>query len=165
MQETWLAIVQGLDRFEGRSSLKTWMYRILINRARTRGVAEHRTVPVSALHHDNDPAGAGDRFFERGHRWAGHWADPPQPWSDVPSEGVLHDETRRVVEGTISVMVPAQRDVIRLRDIEGWTAEEVCDAMGLSQVNQRVLLHRARTKVRAALERHLSAADIAMGTV
>ena len=155
-QETWLAVIEGIDRFEGRSSLKTWIFRILVNRARTRGVRESRTRPLSSLESDeaDEPAVSADRFLERGHRWAGHWARPPEPWSDVPADHLAETETMQVIAETVKAMAPQQRQVITLRDVAGWSSEEVRGLLGLTDVNQRVLLHRARAKVRAALERH-----------
>ncbi len=161
VQETWLAVLEGLGRFEGRASLKTWIFRILINRAKTRGVREHRSIPVSAFEHTDDDADDGpsvdpDRFLPGHHRWGGHWSSPPTPWSDVPAEHLAGKETILVVEETIRGLPVSQRRVITLRDVEGWTAEEVCDLLDLTEGNQRVLLHRARSRVRSALERHLA---------
>jgi len=160
VQETWLAVVSGLDRFEGRSSLKTWMFRILVNRAKTRGTREHRSIPFSSMEDDRSeedgPAVDPDRFSRRDHRWAGHWSQPPEPWNDLPATKAIGAETRAVIERTIETLPVSQRRVITLRDIEGWTSEEVCDLLDLSEGNQRVLLHRARSKVRAALERHFA---------
>jgi RNA polymerase sigma-70 factor (ECF subfamily) len=159
VQETWLAVLRGLDRFEGRASLKTWIFRILVNQARTRGVKEQRSVPLSSVapsFDDDGPTVPAERFLESGHRWAGGWAAPPQPWSDVPAERLLDHETRQVIESAIATLPTQQREVITLRDVEQWTSDEVCDLLGLSEGNQRVLLHRARAKVRARLERHVA---------
>ena len=157
VQETWLAVLNGIDRFEGRSSLKTWMFRILSNLAQTRAQREGRTLPFSALARPGivpDPAVEPDRFLDSEHpRWPGHWASPPQPWA--PEERLLARETREVIERAIEQLPAPQRAVISLRDVEGWSAEEVCNALDVSETNQRVLLHRARSKVRAALESHL----------
>jgi RNA polymerase sigma-70 factor (ECF subfamily) len=167
VQETWLAVLEGLDRFEGRSSLKTWMFRILINRAKTRGVREHRSVPVSAFERtdrdedDDGPAVDPDRFFRPDHRWGGHWAKAPERWSDLPADQLTGKETLTVVEETIRGLPVQQRRVISLRDVEGWTSEEVCDLLDLTEGNQRVLLHRARSRVRGALERHLAGPGVA----
>ena len=159
VQETWLAVLSGVDRFEGRSSLKTWIFRILVNRAKTRGVREQRSVPFSSLPRDGSeeegPAVSPGRFLGDGHRWAGHWARPPEPWTDVPAAKAIDHETRAVIEATIESLPIQQRRVITLRDVEGWTSEEVCEALGLTEGNQRVLLHRARASVRAALEGYL----------
>jgi RNA polymerase sigma-70 factor (ECF subfamily) len=159
-QETWLGVLKGLDRFEGRSSLRTWIFRILTNIAKTRGQRERRTVPFSALERpDAVPEAAvdADRFLPPDHeRWPGHWASRPEPW---PEERLLAAETRAVVERAIDELPPAQRAVISLRDIEGWSSEEARNALGISETNQRVLLHRARSKVRQALEDYLTEAQ------
>jgi RNA polymerase sigma-70 factor (ECF subfamily) len=156
-QETWLAVIQGIDRFEARSSFKTWLFRILVNRARTRGVREHRTVPFASLSAElegDEASVEADRFHPDGHRVAGHWSSPPAAWSGLPEEQLLAGETLGVVRETVQQLPPAQRTVLELRDIEGWSSSEVAEIMEISEGNQRVLLHRARVKVRAALERH-----------
>jgi RNA polymerase sigma-70 factor (ECF subfamily) len=150
-QETWLAVLQGIDRFEERSSLKTWLFRILTNRAKTRGIREGRSLPFSALEAE-EPAVEPERFHGGAHAWPGHWAAPP---TGFPEERLLAGETREVIERAIEALPPTQRAVISLRDIEGWSADEVCNALTLSETNQRVLLHRARSAVRAALEQYL----------
>jgi RNA polymerase sigma-70 factor (ECF subfamily) len=159
VQETWLAVVKGLERFEERSTLKTWLFRILTNRAKTRGEREARSVPFSAAAladaSGDEPAVDADRFQRRSDPYPGHWAAPPARWETLPDERLLSQETLRLVHEAVDMLPPAQREVIRLRDIEGWEADEVCDLLGLSHGNQRVLLHRARSKVRAALERYL----------
>ena len=150
VQETWLAVLTGIERFEGRSSLKTWLFRILTNKGKTRGQREGRTLPFSSLASDGDEdqtAVAVERFAR-----GGAWATPPR---GVPEERLLAGETRARVEQAISALPPNQRAVITLRDVEGLSAEEACNVLGLSETNQRVLLHRARAKVRAALERYL----------
>lgn len=160
VQETWIGVLNGIDRFEGRSSLKTWIFRILTNIAKTRGQREGRTVPFSALERpDAVPEAAvdADRFRPADdERWPGHWASRPEPW---PEERLLAAETREVVERAIEQLPPAQRAVISLRDVEGWSAEEARNALGVSETNQRVLLHRARSKVRQALENYLAEAQ------
>jgi RNA polymerase sigma-70 factor (ECF subfamily) len=153
--ETWLAVLEGIDRFEGRSSLKTWIFRILTNRAKTRAVRERRTLPMSAFEPERiqEPALGADRFRDWDDpRWPGHWAVPPTPW---PDDRVLAAETREKLAEAIEALPGTQRAVISLRDLEGWSPEEVCNALGLSETNQRVLLHRARSKVRKALEDYL----------
>ena len=150
-QDTWLAVIEGIDRFEGRSSLKTWLFRILTNRAKTRGIREGRTLPFSSLE-PADPAVESERFNGADHNWPGHWAAPPRAF---PQERLIAAETREVIERAIAALPPTQRTVISLRDIEGWSAEEVCNALTLTETNQRVLLHRARSAVRAALEQYL----------
>lgn len=152
-QETWLAVIHGIGRFEGRSSLKTWIFSILVNRARSRGTRERRTVPMSSL--GDGPAVEPDRFIADNLRWAGHWCSPPVPWSQEPSERLIAKETVRVVARAIEELPPQQRTVVTLRDVEGWAAAEVCDLLALSEGNQRVLLHRGRSRVRSQLERHL----------
>jgi RNA polymerase sigma-70 factor (ECF subfamily) len=146
--DTWLAVVTGLERFEGRSSLKTWLFRILTNKAKTRGQREARTRPFSAF--DGDEEGTAvdvDRFARDG-----HWVAPP---SGVPEERLLAGEAQAVVDEAIAALPPNQRAVITLRDVEGLSAEEACNVLGLSETNQRVLLHRARAKVRSAFEEYL----------
>jgi RNA polymerase sigma-70 factor (ECF subfamily) len=156
VQETWIGVFNGIDRFETRSSLKTWIFRILTNIAKTRGQREGRTVPFSALERpDAVPEAAvdSDRFLPPDHeRWPGHWASKPEPW---PEERLLAAETRELVDRAIEQLPPAQRAVISLRDVEGWSSEETRNALGVSETNQRVLLHRARSKVRQALEDYL----------
>ena len=162
VQEAWLGVLPLLDRFEGRSSLKTWVLRIVSNRAKTRAVRERRTVPFSALAGGNleadEPAVEPDRFLPAGHRWAGHWASPPASWREVPEELLLSQETMAEVERAVATLPAAQRAVLVLRDVEGLSAAEACQLLGLTEGNQRVLLHRARSKVRATLERYLDAA-------
>ena len=154
VQETWLAVITGIDRFEARSSLKTWIYRILMNKARTRGVREHRSVPFSSLEDDSITSGfSPDRFRPADDpTWPGHWSAPPRPWQEQPHERLQASETLAAVREAIEQLPPAQRQVISLRDIDGWSSEEVCNVLSLSQTNQRVLLHRARAKVRLSLE-------------
>jgi RNA polymerase sigma-70 factor, ECF subfamily len=150
-QETWLGVLNGLDRFEGRSSLKTWIFRILVNRAKTRGERESRSVPFSSLEGgDGGPSVDPDRFVE-----AGAWASPPRSWEGEPEGRLLAGEARQVIDAAIETLPTAQRQVITLRDIEGLDAAEVVDVLDISDGNQRVLLHRARSKVRQALEDYL----------
>jgi RNA polymerase sigma-70 factor (ECF subfamily) len=158
-QDTWLAVLTGIDRFEGRASFKTWLFRILANKARTRWTRDRRALPFSSLAGD-DPDGAADpsvepeRFFGPGHRWAGHWTAYPQRWAAIPEDRLMARETLDVVRDTIAQLPPRQRQVIVLRDVEGWEPEDVCDALEISDGNHRILLHRARSRVRAALERY-----------
>jgi RNA polymerase sigma-70 factor, ECF subfamily len=154
-QETWLGVVKGLDRFEGRSSLRTWIMRILVNTALGRGGREARTVPFSSLGDEHEPAVEVDRFRPPGAAFAGHWNAYPADWSSLPEEALLGRETLDVAKREIEELPDAQRAVITMRDVAGCSSEEVCDVLDVSAVNQRVLLHRARSKVRAALERHL----------
>jgi RNA polymerase sigma-70 factor (ECF subfamily) len=161
VQETWLAALTGLDRFEGRSSLKTWLFRILANRARTRAVREARSLPFSALTAaeagEDEPAVDPDRFLDPD--GPSPWAAPPADWRALPEERLLAAETLDRVARAIEALPPVQREVIRLRDVEGWSAPEVAEALEISDGNQRVLLHRARAKVRAALEGYLLEGD------
>lgn len=156
VQETWLGVLQGLRRFEGRSSLKTWIFRILTNCARTRAQREGRSVPFSSLaefqQDDNEPAIEPERFRTAETEWPGGWLRAPRHWDEVPEERVLSQETRAHLWKAIEALPANQRTVITLRDIEGWDSEEVCRFLDISEANQRVLLHRARTKVRRALE-------------
>ncbi|HET8593174.1 MAG TPA: sigma-70 family RNA polymerase sigma factor, partial [Solirubrobacterales bacterium] len=157
VQETWLAVLNGIDRFEGRSSLKTWLFRILTNRAKTRGERDARSLPFSALAsaeaERDEPAVDPDRFLGPDSTNPGAWAAPPRAW---PEDRVLAGETLRVIESAIDMLPEAQRTVIRLRDVEGWSPMEVAEALEITGGNQRVLLHRARSRVRAALEDYLS---------
>jgi RNA polymerase sigma-70 factor (ECF subfamily) len=150
VQEAWLGVLKGLDRFEGRSSLRTWIYTIVANIARTRAVREARSLPLSSLASDDpddDQASVDpDRFVGEG-----HWSRPVEPWRQV-----LDAEARGVIDDAIAKLPPQQAQVIQLRDIEGWSSEDVRNVLDLSETNQRVLLHRARSKVRAALEEYLS---------
>jgi RNA polymerase sigma-70 factor, ECF subfamily len=160
VQETFLAVVQGIDRFEERSSLRTWMFRILVNRGRSRGERESRTRPFSSLANEldtDDPAVDPDRFLSGG-RWTGFWSAPPSA-ADLPEARVLAREAHDELLRTIEALPPNQRAVITLRDVHGLTAAEVCELLDLSEANQRVLLHRARSKTRAAVEQHLQRAD------
>ena len=145
VQEAWLGVLRGLDRFEGRSSLKTWIYRIVANVARTRAVREARSAPFSSFAGDDEPSVDPDRFVA-----AGDWASPIEPW-----QAVLDAEARAVIDRAIAGLPEQQRQVIELRDVQGWGSDEVRNVLELSETNQRVLLHRARSKVRAALEHYL----------
>jgi RNA polymerase sigma-70 factor (ECF subfamily) len=147
VQETWIAVFRSLDGFEGRSSLRTWICRILINTARRRAASEGRSLPFSAVMGDDEPPVDPARFQREG-QWAGHWVEFPVD----PAERVLGAEVREHIERAIAALRSPQREVLVLRDVEGWPAEEVCEALGLTPGNQRVLLHRARAKVRQALE-------------
>ena len=161
VQDTWIAVIEGIDRFEGRSSLKTWLYRILIYRAKARGERERRTVPLSSLQpeefDDSVPLVPANRFQPDGAPWPGHWATPPQRWDGDAEGRLLAGEAREVIEAAIARLPVTQRDVITLRDIAQFGAAEVCDLLDVTEANQRVLLHRARSRVRAVLEDYLSA--------
>ncbi len=158
VQESWLGVLGGLDRFEGRSSLKTWILRITANRARTRGQREARSIPVSSLGGDDvegEPAVDPERFLGADHpQYPGGWAIPPRSWAGLPEERLLAAETLQQVRAAIAKLPPRQQEVILLRDIEGWEPDEVAEALDLTDGNQRVLLHRARSKVRGELENY-----------
>ncbi len=160
VQETWLAVIRGLDRFEERSSLKTWIFRILVNRAQSRGAREQRTTPFSSLpgfEEDQDsPTVDPDRFIGTGSAFAGYWNTPPSRFFELPEERLLAAETRALIDRSINELPDRQQQVIRLRDVEGWESDEVCESLGISEGNQRVLLHRARAHVRAELEAHFT---------
>jgi RNA polymerase sigma-70 factor (ECF subfamily) len=160
VQETWLGVIRGIHGFEERASLKTWIFRILTNTAKTRAERESRMVPLSALSaadsDSDEPAVDPDRFFDQQQaRWPGHWASPPARWDELPADHLEGRELLDAMKGVIEQLPSRQRQVIVLRDIEGWDAEEVCRVLELSEANQRVLLHRARSKVRQALEDQL----------
>jgi RNA polymerase sigma-70 factor, ECF subfamily len=150
--DTWLAVLEGIERFEGRSSLKTWIFRILVNTAITRGRKEVRSVPVSSLASD-DEDGAGPTVEPSRFGADGAWAAMPAEW---PEERLLSREAGEVIEGAIRDLPPRQEQVVTLRDVEGWSAAEVAGLLELSEANQRVLLHRGRAKVRAALDAYLA---------
>jgi RNA polymerase sigma-70 factor (ECF subfamily) len=158
VQEAWLGMLRGLDRFEGRSSLKTWLFRIVSNTAKTRAVREARTIPFSSFEEagDDEAAVPAERFHGPDHVYAGGWIAFPQPWSELPQAKLEAAETRALIARAIDSLPPAQRLVLTLRDVEGLAAEEVCNVLEVSETNQRVLLHRARSKVRAALESYLT---------
>lgn len=155
VQEAWLTVLRSLDRFERRSSLRTWVLGIVVNVARSRARVERRSVPL-------EPETAGPsvepaRFLPADHpRWPHHWAAEPIAWR-TPEEDLLAGETRRIMLEAIETLPPTQREVLVLRDVEGVPAADVCNVLGITDTNQRVLLHRARSRVRAALERHLAA--------
>jgi RNA polymerase sigma-70 factor (ECF subfamily) len=157
VQDTWLRVLGALDRFEGRSSLKTWVFRILVNTAKTRAQREGRVLPFSALNNPGripEAAVDPDRFRpEDDERYPGHWSAPPR---ELPEERLLAAETRALIAAAIDALPPTQAAVIRLRDVDGWSSEEVRNALDITEVNQRVLLHRARAKVRQALEDYLA---------
>lgn len=158
VQETWVAVVRSIDSFEERSSLMTWIYRILLNKVRTLAKREAKIIPFAAMGH----AGAGDPPAVDPERLIhpvsgpGHWANTPPRWENLPAERLVSAEVLDMIIDAISQLPMAQREVIELRDIQGRSAEEVCNTLGISSVNQRVLLHRARVAVRAMLEEYLT---------
>jgi len=154
VQEAWIGVLKGLHLFEGRSSLKSWIFKILVNCAKTRGIQELRAVPISALGDlaDEGPSVSPDRFRDDTERWPGHWSQPPEPW---PDERVESSEMLALVREALETLPEAQRTVMSLRDVDGWDSGEVCELLGISEGNQRVLLHRARSKVRAFVEEQL----------
>src|SRR3954465_1549961 len=159
LQDAWLGVLQGLERFEGRSSLKTWIISIVINIAQTRGAREARTVPFASLGPEHEAAAVEpERFRGAGDAFPGHWWAYPANWNERPEEVILGRETLEAVTKAIEQLPDAQRAVITMRDIAGCSPEEVCETLALTAGNQRVLLHRARSRVRAALERHLGGA-------
>jgi len=155
VQEAWLGVLQGIDRFEGRSSLKTWIFRIVTNIAISKAERERRSVPFSSLDAGDRPAVDPTRFRKPPDPYSGGWLFAPRDWSAVPEDRLLSRETLRCVAAAIGALPPNQRAVVTLHDVEGLTSEEICSLLSISQTNQRVLLHRARSRVRAALERYL----------
>lgn len=167
VQETWIAVLGGIHRFEGRSSLRTWMTRILLNIARTRGQREGRHVPFSAFVEpsaESEPSVAPDRFQRIGDRFPGGWVSFPERWDEQPEGRFLSTEGVDVARQAIASLPAVQREVVTLRDVEGWSSEEVSDALRITPGNQRVLLHRGRSKVRAALEAAMAGAIVSEGS-
>ncbi len=161
VQEAWLAVLKGIDRFEERSSFKTWISRIVMNIARTRGVRESRTVAFSdfadAEMEHSETAVDSARFRDATDEYPDHWSAAPRPWNADPETQLLTRETRKILDQAIEMLPKAQKLVITMRDVNGWSPEEVCNALGVSETNQRVLLHRARSKMRGVLENHFQA--------
>ncbi len=159
VQETWLGVLQGIHRFEGRSSLKTWIFTILANRARTRGERESRSVPFSALVSEeasgSDAAVDPEQFRDAADQWPGHWRTPLRKWGSSPESQLLSAEAMSHLQKAIDALPQAQKLVVNLRDVKEWSAEEVCNVLHITETNQRVLLHRGRSKVRRALESYL----------
>jgi RNA polymerase sigma-70 factor, ECF subfamily len=159
VQETWMGLLRGLDRFEARASIKTWLSRILVNRARTRGRRDRRSVPFSALIREEvetDQAAVDPARFRPANdpEWPGHWLMAPAE-DELPEQRLLAGELTARVRATVEALPAAQREVVTLRDIEGWSSDEVCSILNVSEGNQRVLLHRGRAKVRGALEEYM----------
>lgn len=162
VQDTWIGVLKGLDGFEGRASVKTWIFRILLNQAKTRGVKEQRTIPFASLagQEADEPFSAVDpsHFLPADHaEWPRHWATPLPRWDESPEQRLESRETMAAIRTAIDALPPVQRMVMTLRDVEGLDADEVCQALDITPGNQRVLLHRARSRVRTALEPHLAA--------
>lgn len=156
VQDAWIGVFNGIGRFEARSSLKTWIFRILTNTAKTRAQREGRSIPFSSITSpDGEDGGAVDpeRFLGSGERFPGHWGTPPRRWG--PDERLLSAEAQGVVDAAIAKLPPAQQAVITMRDVEDLDPEDVCNALDITETNQRVLLHRARSKVRQALEEYM----------
>lgn len=155
VQDTWLAVVTGIGRFQGRSALATWMFSILTNQAKSHSVRERRALPFSAVvsSAEDQPAVDPDRFQGVDGDWPGHWATPPRPWQK-PERRLLSLESRQRLREALAQLPERQRVIVALRDVEGLSADEVCDLMGLSPENQRVLLHRGRSRLRTALEEY-----------
>jgi RNA polymerase sigma-70 factor (ECF subfamily) len=163
VQDAWLGVLSGIHRFESRSSLKTWIFRILTNTAKTRAEREGRSLPFSSLAPDDlesgEPSVEPDRFLGDGERWASHWASSPRRFDELPEGKLISRETMGIVQKVVEALPEAQRIVLTMRDIVGFGSEDVCEALGISEVNQRVLLHRARTRVRQALEAYVEGAE------
>jgi RNA polymerase sigma-70 factor (ECF subfamily) len=159
VQEAWIGVLKGLRLFEGRSSLKSWIFRILVNCAKTRGMHDARAVPMAALEElaDEGPSVSPDRFRDDTERWPGHWSQPPEPWPDARVES---SEMFALVREALETLPEVQRTVMSLRDVDGWDSGEVCELLGVSEGNQRVLLHRARSKVRAFVEERLGSEEM-----
>ena len=157
VQDAWIGVLNGIDRFEGRSSLKTWIFRILTNIAKTRGEREGRTIPFSALASEEEEGASVDseRFLGPETRFPGHWSAQPDTWAGIPEERLVGAETLDLIRSEIDKLPPQQAVVVTMRDVDGFTSEEVCNALGISETNQRVLLHRARSKLRQALEDYM----------
>jgi RNA polymerase sigma-70 factor (ECF subfamily) len=165
VQEAWLGVLRGLATFEGRGSLRGWIFTIVVNRAKTRGVREARSVPFSALVRDeserDDPSVAADRFAGPGEEWPRHWRAEPESWGARPEERLMRRELRERIDAAIDALPPAQRTVVLLRDIAGQPTAEVCNVLELSETNARVLLHRARAKIRRSLDPYLAGGSLA----
>ena len=157
VQDAWVGVLQGLHRFEGRASLRTWIFRILVNIAKQRGVREGRSVAFASLAGDDldRPSFDPTAFLPAGDTWAGHWSTLPFDWRGVPEDRVDANELLAVIGRTLEALPPLQAEVLRLRDVAGWSTEDIRNALDLTDTNQRVLLHRARAKVRAAVEAYM----------
>lgn len=163
VQETWIAVLQGIDRFQERSSLRSWIFGILTNKAKTRGRRERRMLPLSMLVRaeasDEEAAVDPRRFAGRDEPWSGYWKTPPASWGSEAEQIVLAQETQELVASVIETLPPVQRVVVTLRDIEGWASSDVARQLEITPGNERVLLHRARTRIRAVLEEYVRVAN------
>lgn len=155
VQETWVRILGAIDAFEGRSSLRTWIYVILGNCARNRAEREGRYVSFTAQGYEPEPSVVAERFFPAEHpRWAGMWTTLVDGWQELPDDVLMSGEARTRITEAIEALPPNYATVFTLRDIEGWAGSDVCALLGITAENQRVLLHRARARIRAALEEY-----------
>jgi RNA polymerase sigma-70 factor, ECF subfamily len=166
VQETWICVLRGLNGFQGRSSLRTWIFRILENCAKKRARREGRSIPFSSVSgrngEANEPSVEPERFFDAAHpRWPRCWSSLVDDWADIPEDSLLWQEAMAVMQRELERLPANQRAVMTLRDVEGWPAHEVCSFLAITQANQRVLLHRARSRVRRAMERYLDEARLA----
>jgi RNA polymerase sigma-70 factor (ECF subfamily) len=156
VQDTWIGVLEGIDRFEGRSSIKTWIFKILTNKARTRGAQENRGLAflsLETIEGTDEPAVDPERFRPADDpQMPDSWANPPIPWAGAPEAHALNQEILRTLRDAIDTLPPRQRSILLLHDIEGWASHEICNVFNLTETNHRVLLHRARSKVRQALE-------------
>ena len=151
VQDTWLALLKGIDGFEGRSSLRTWLFRVLVNIAKTRGVREKRSTPVDLHVVADQPRVDPDRFRSDDVQWPGHWVRFPMPWRESPEHSLLSGEALDLVRRELARLPEQQRIVVSLRDVDGYDADEVCTLLDVTAANQRVLLHRGRARIREAL--------------
>jgi RNA polymerase sigma-70 factor (ECF subfamily) len=159
-QEAWLGVLQGLAQFQGRCTIKAWIFAIVANCAKSRGVRDRRTVPLSSVARNDDggPSVDPERFLDDGHpRWPGHWSQPPEAWDE---DALVSRETLEAIAAAMEKLPPMQRAVMTMRDVEGLGSDETCQVLGISEANQRVLLHRARSKMRKALESYLHEGEV-----
>ncbi len=159
VQDTWIALLKGIDGFEGRSSLRTWLFRVLVNIAKTRGVRDKRTTPFDVSAEDGAPTVHPQRFRPATDRWPGHWVRFPQTWIDSPERNLLAAEALALVQTELRRLPEQQALVVALRDVEGYDSNEVCALLELTAANQRVLLHRGRARIREALAGYFEAAS------
>ncbi|MEU6070762.1 sigma-70 family RNA polymerase sigma factor [Streptomyces sp. NPDC047082] len=161
VQDTWLAVLAGLDGFQERSALRTWVLGILVNKAKSCALREHKVLPTDVLDSQGaDPAVSPDRFRGPEDRWPGHWRVFPERWPVMPEDEVLSGELRQRMGRALESLPRRQREVIELRDVYGYSADETCWMLDISAVNQRVLLHRARARMRASIEEYLRSAVV-----